>query len=123
MTNPNSNRPTLSVEPVAVVVKPYNVNDTIELLIAKFPLAFFPVESAKKPLVVGVTRVLFELDLGVSNKKIRDAVRRYTRQSSYHQSIVAGVARVNLDGSDVLFPSRSIVEYSTKVLSDRGLLK
>lgn len=114
MTNPNSNKPILSLKPkvviqpaveVITVINPHakakKVTNAsiIRKLIKLFPLAFFGAKEEKLPLAYGIREQLFAAETGFSRKTIRKAIYWYTSKLSYHKGVVDNENRINLDGS------------------------
>lgn len=117
MTNPNSNRPILSLRPKVVIPPPVvevmSVTEppapakakkvtnasTIRKLKKLFPLAFFGFKEDKFPLACGIHKQIFDAETGIGRKRIRDAIRSYTGSISYHNGIISSENRINLDGS------------------------
>lgn len=114
MTNPNSNRPILSLKPKVVIqpaveviaainpcakAKKVTNASIIRKLIKLFPLAFFGAKEKKLPLAYGIREQLFADETGFSRKTIRKAIYWYTSRLSYHKGVIDNERRINLDGS------------------------
>ena len=112
------NRPTLTLKRKPEHAAKHNANDVIMELVSKYPLAL-SLHRSKKPLAIGIHQQLFTADTGLSRKSIRLALAAYVRRSSYLKAIVAGVSRVNLDGSNAGLVTESEVMYSVELLSKR----
>ena len=96
-----------------------NANNIIEILVDKFPLAFSLKTDQKNPLAICIHQQLFAADTGLGRKVIRIGLAAYVRRASYLKAIVAGVSRVNLDGSNSGLVTESEVMYSVELLSKR----
>lgn len=117
MTNPNSNRPILSLKPKVVIppvvetmeimpvieppakAKKVTNAGTIRKLKKLFPLAFFGSKESKLPLAYGIHKQLLSAETGFSRKRIRKAIYWYTSRPSYHKGVIDSENRINLDGS------------------------
>ena len=116
-------RPILTLKsestPDKAVSTKLSANDIIKIFVDKFPLAFFPKNEPKKPLAICIHQQLFAADTGLGRKVIRIGLAAYVRRTSYLKAIVAGVSRVNLDGSNAGLVTESEVMYSAELLSKR----
>jgi ProP effector len=84
----------------------------IELLAETWPACFSIYEKRRKPLKVGIhLDILAALDGAVTPAKLSRALRRYGSNKCYRARLVAGAARVGLDGE----PAGSVTpEQSTR---------
>ena len=117
------NRPILTLKseytPNKAVPTKLDANEIIKILVDKFPLAFSLKTDQKKPLTIGIHQQLFAADTGLGRKVIRIGLAAYVRRASYLKAIVAGVSRVNLDGSNTGMVTESEAMYSVELLSKR----
>ena len=71
---------------------------TITMLAIRWPLAFWVLETRRRPLKVGI-----HLDVmaagGFEEAALRDALRAYTINAAYRRNLIAKAERVALDGS------------------------
>jgi sRNA-binding protein len=68
------------------------------VLVAEFPLAFSTEPEQMKPLSIGIKPRIYGR-CTLSNRKVGDALRRYTRRVAYLHAIVEGAVRVDVDGT------------------------
>ena len=102
-------RPTLTLKKAVTVEvpgpkpKPARVNRpavlaTVEWMAATWPAAFC---RPLRPLAIGCgALVLAAAPETIPRKLVHDALRYWVRSRDYQQAVIAGVRRVNLDGSD-----------------------
>jgi len=76
---------------------------TIGLLQKHFPLAFPKKPNPKVPLKIAIHKDLFAHSeaLGLSQNEIRAALKKWCRGRRYAECLVAGAARVDLQGNEV----------------------
>lgn len=80
----------------------------------QFPLAF---KENPEPLKIGIYAELVEkLNGKISNKKLRCALKYYTRNLMYHQAVLIKTHRIDLAGKrcELITPRQK--EYSQKCL-------
>lgn len=65
----------------------------------RFPRAFAAYRTPKWPLKIGITKDLYERCPDISHRHIRIAVIDYVRSGRYHQAMIEGTFRVDLDGN------------------------
>ena len=76
------------------------IGAVIRLLCDRFPHAFTGRDQPRRPLKVGIHAELVPaLDGEVGQRALRSALRAYTSKPSYLRALMAGAARVSLDGS------------------------
>lgn len=81
--------------------------DPLVLIIGRlqkqFPLAFPKKPAAKVPLKIGIHKDLLQLaeQLGIDKNDIRNAVKKWCRGKRYAECLVAGAARLDLNGNAV----------------------
>jgi sRNA-binding protein len=76
------------------------IGAVIRFLCYRFPQAFTGRGQPRRPLKVGIHGDLVTaLDGAVSPRALKAALRAYTSKPSYLRVLVAGTARVSLDGS------------------------
>lgn len=68
------------------------------ILVEKFPLCFMPKGEPKKPLALGLHVRIEERIPELSRDDVAWALRDYTSGATYLKAMVAGAARLNLDG-------------------------
>lgn len=81
---------------------------TIGLLQKRFPLAFPKKPQPKVPLKIGIHKDLIEQaeSLGISANEIRAVMKQWCRGKRYAECMVAGAARVDLQGQQVGYVSK-----------------
>lgn len=69
----------------------------------QFPLAFPKKPLPKVPLKIGIHKDLLEQaeTLGVSKNDLRAAVKKWCRGKRYSECLIAGAARIDLNGNEV----------------------
>jgi len=72
--------------------------ETRREMATRFPLAIMPFGEAKIPLAIGIDAALFEAAPDINRHDLFNAIADYTAGSSYLRAMVAGVARIDLDG-------------------------
>jgi ProP effector len=76
------------------------IGAAINLLCDRFPQAFTGRGQPRRPLKVGIhANLVTELGAAVRPRDLKSALRAYTSKPSYLRTLVAGAARVALDGS------------------------
>ncbi len=89
-----------------------SLQKAIAYLCKKFPNSFFEDKDAKKPFKIGVINEIFaivdedrqnnpDFDPVLTKTKIREAVKYYTNDVKYLESVKAGVKRINLEGVEL----------------------
>ncbi|MGY6274860.1 ProQ/FinO family protein [Methylomonas sp. MgM2] len=75
---------------------------TIGLLQKRFPLAFPKKPHPKVPLKIGIHKELINQaeSLGITAKEIRAALRKWCKGKRYSECMMAGAARVDLQGKE-----------------------
>jgi ProP effector len=73
---------------------------TRALLAKRYPLCFMGRKELKRPLAINITLDLCEACPDIPPRNIRIAVEDYTGGERYLKNMIAGAARVALDGSD-----------------------
>jgi ProP effector len=90
----------------------------LALLQVQFPLAF-PIPP--KPLKVGIFAELAEVGAGgISRKRLRIALRHYTRTSGYLAQMTAGAPRVGLDGTPCDAVSDTEAAHARELMAARA---
>lgn len=93
-----------------------NVLETLELLKERFPKAF---KDDPAPLKVGIVDDLIAvLSEELSKTQLRKAVKYYANSSQYHQGILVGGYRINLNGEQCEPVTEEHKEYSQKRLGE-----
>lgn len=69
-----------------------------EILVANFPLCFMPKGEPKKPLAIGLHVRIQDRMPELSRDEVAWAMQDYTSGATYLKAMVAGAARLNLDG-------------------------
>ena len=89
---------------------------TIALLQKHFPLAFPKKPNAKVPLKIGIHKDLLEQaeTLGLTANEIRAAMKKWVKGKRYAECLVAGAARIDLQGQEVGFVTKDEVERANK---------
>jgi ProP effector len=69
----------------------------------QYPLAFPKKPLSKVPLKIGIHKDLLEQSetLGISKKELRAAVKKWCRGKRYAECLIAGAARIDLNGNEV----------------------
>ncbi|MDT4330816.1 ProQ/FinO family protein [Methylomonas sp. MED-D] len=86
----------------------------IGLLQKQFPLAFPKKPLAKIPLKIGIHNDLLEHieQLGLSANDIRAALKKWCQGKRYSECMVAGAARVDLQGHEVGFVTKEEATFA-----------
>lgn len=89
---------------------------TIGLLQKHFPLAFPKKPNPKVPLKVGIHKDLLEQAeaIGLTANEIRAALKKWVKGKRYAECLVAGAARIDLQGQEVGFVTKDEVERANK---------
>lgn len=89
---------------------------TIGLLQKHFPLAFPKKPNPKVPLKIAIHKDLFahSEELGLSQSEIRAALKKWCRGRRYSECLVAGAARVDLQGKEVGYVTKEEAAQSDK---------
>ena len=87
----------------------------IGLLQKHFPLAFPKKPNAKVPLKIGIHKDLLEQAeaLGMTASDIRAAMKKWVKGKRYAECLVAGAARIDLQGKEVGFVTKDEVERAS----------
>ena len=89
---------------------------SIGLLQKHFPLAFPKKPAPKFPLKIGIHKDLLQHteELGLSEAEIRAALKKWCKGKRYTECMVAGAARVDLQGREAGFVSKEEASYADK---------
>lgn len=87
-------------------------------LCSRFPKAFFPKGSPKKPLKVGIFADIEATCPDLKRWQIALALRDYCRGPSYLAAVGLGLPRVDLSGSEVVRVDPDHVNHALDLLSD-----
>jgi ProP effector len=77
---------------------PAKVMATRAELASRFPKCFKPAGAPKLPLMIGIDRAMFEAAPDLDRHDVANAIADYCTGRSYHAAMVAGAARVDLNG-------------------------
>ena len=79
------------------------------ILVQRFPLAFLPKGSHKRPLKIGIFKDIRARCSDLASRDVHSALDDYTRGPSYLVGLQAGAARIDLDGNPcgVVDPSQA----------------
>ena len=88
----------------------------IGLLQKHFPLAFPKKPNPKVPLKIGIHKDLLEQAeaLSLTANEIRAAIKKWVKGKRYAECLVAGAARIDLQGQEVGFVTKDEVERANK---------
>jgi sRNA-binding protein len=76
--------------------------DTIALLVAKFPAAFFMFERRRRPLAIGIYSAIVAMNPELEGKALKTGLAVYTANAGYLKSCIKlGAMRVGLDGREI----------------------
>jgi ProP effector len=75
-------------------------NAVIALLAKTYPFCFAVRECKRKPLIIGVHKLLLETGV-VAPRELANALRNYTSNAGYLRNLLAGAWRIELDGKPV----------------------
>lgn len=96
------------------------VLNTRVVLVARFPLCFWPKGERKRPLKVGIIRDLYERCPDIPADLIRKALADYCLGPSYQVTLLkAGEARLDLDGNPCGMVTERHSAAAVKLLSGR----
>jgi ProP effector len=70
-----------------------------EILAERFPKCFKPIGETPLPFKVGIARDIFAAAPDLNPNDIANALAAYTSRAEYHAAMIAGAARVDLDGN------------------------
>ena len=89
---------------------------TIGILQKQFPLAFPKKPNPKVPLKIGIHKDLFEQaeSLGLTSNDIRAALKKWVKGKRYSECMIAGSARVDLQGKEAGFVSKDEALHEDK---------
>ncbi len=89
---------------------------TIGLLQKHFPLAFPKKPNPKLPLKIGIHKDLLEQaeTLGLTANEIRSAMKKWVKGKRYAECMVAGAARIDLQGQEAGFVTKDEAELANK---------
>ncbi len=89
---------------------------TIGLLQKHFPLAFPKKPNPKVPLKIGIHKDLLEHAemLGLTANEIRAAMKKWVKGKRYAECMVAGTARIDLQGQEAGFVTKDEAELANK---------
>ena len=97
-----------------------DINEVLEFLYQEFPQCFKAKEGIK-PLKVGIFKDIAERIEGsekVSKTQVRQALRKYTSQWRYLESVTKNEFRIDLDGNQAEKIEQEHVEHATKALEE-----
>jgi ProP effector len=91
---------------------------TIGLLQKHFPLAFPKKPNSKVPLKIGIHKDLFQQAeaIGLTQNDIRAAMKKWVKGKRYSECMVAGAARVDLQGQEVGFVNKDEAVQGIKTI-------
>lgn len=72
--------------------------ETRSILVERFPRCFCAKGAPKTPLKVGISRDIREAAPDIPRRALRFALADYTSGRTYKRQMIAGAARVDLDG-------------------------
>jgi len=90
----------------------------LDILVMRFPKAFFPLGQDCKPLKIGVRDDLIALGEGIDTKRISHFFRAYCKAGRYLCALKAAAQRVDLDGRPVGEVTAEEAESAVKELRD-----
>ena len=97
-------------------IKKQKIQEALAILKKQFPLAF---KENPEPLKIGILEELVDkLNGKISNKKLRDALKYYTRNLMYHQAVLINTHRIDLAGKRCELITSQQKEYSQKCLGE-----
>lgn len=105
---------------VETETKRTSTKEIIAYLAEKFP-ACFSIDSAAKPLKVGIFQDLAEKltdDETVSKTRLRQALRHYTSSWRYLKAIKLGAFRVDINGEQAAEIDQEQADYAAKTLKE-----
>lgn len=71
---------------------------TRAILVERFPRCFMPKGERKVPIKIGIYHDLRTAASDISSRKIHRALQDYTTGRTYRRAMIAGAARLDLDG-------------------------
>lgn len=96
------------------------INEVLEYLFTEFP-ACFKRKDGIKPLKVGIFKDIAERiegDERVSKTQVRQALRKYTSNWRYLESVTKHEFRIDLDGNDAEKIEQEHIEHAQKALEE-----
>ena len=108
---------------VASKAKPMHPREVLNILLDRYPAAFFPDPRKVKPLAVGVLqelRAACEGDdaLPLKTQDLRRALRYYTQRAAYLRAVIRGEMRINLLGEAVAEVSADQKQHAEVLLAE-----
>ena len=97
-----------------------DIKEVLNYLYTEFP-ACFKEKDGIKPLKVGIFKDIAERidgDERVSKTQVRQALRRYTSNWRYLESVTKNEFRIDLDGNDAEKVEEEHVEHANKALEE-----
>ncbi|MEW5838790.1 MAG: ProQ/FINO family protein [Pseudomonadota bacterium] len=112
-----------SATPATGKVKPMHPRDVLNILLDRYPAAFFPDPRKVKPLAVGVLQELRaacegEDALPLKTQDLRRALRYYTQRAAYLRAVVRGEMRINLLGEAVAEVTEEQKQHAQVMLTE-----
>lgn len=92
------------------------IEETRAVLAAAFPHAFAGKGKPKRPLKIGIFEDIRALGSDISGVRLRRALRNYTSGPLYLKAMIAGAARVDLNGDQVGYVTEEQAEHAAKRL-------
>lgn len=96
---------------------------TIGILQKHFPSAFPKKPLPKVPLKIGIHKDLLDhaKALGLTPTEIKAALKKWVKGKRYAECMVAGAARIDLQGQEVGFLTKDEVERTNKIHDQEGV--
>jgi len=96
------------------------VEPTLEILVQKYPMAFFPKDSPEtKPLMRGIFTFVTGGNPEIPRAIIAESLRRYTLKNRYLKALATHSHRIALDGAEVESVSEKHRNHAIQILLER----
>jgi ProP effector len=100
------------------------IDAVLDLFVERFPRTFAIYEHRRRPLKIGIhADIAAQLDGAITPDELSNALRFYTGNVGYLRSLIAGAARVDLDGAPAGVVSQNEAEHAKALLIARRAKK